>query len=74
MYYIIEIQTNGDTGAHIVTTRNDRYSAEAEYHRVLSAAAVSTVQKHACTLLNDEGKELMHQVYIHEQETPGEGE
>ena len=55
MYKIIEMQTNNGTTAHLVTTAATRNEAEAEWHRVLGAAAVSSVEIHSCVILSDEG-------------------
>lgn len=73
-YIVTEIQTF-DTGA--VSTPSyaydDRLSAEAKYHSILSGAAVSKLPVHACVLMTSEGRPLMNQCYTHkvepEQET-----
>ncbi len=71
-YYIIEIQkhANGEFG-HIVHWAYDenadraRLKAEAKYHEVLAAAAVSDLPQHAAALLASDGAEIMRQCYYH---------
>ena len=71
-YYIIEIQkhANGEFG-HIVHWAYDenadraRLKAEAKYHEVLAAAAVSDLPQHAAALLASDGAEIMRQCYRH---------
>lgn len=67
MYIVIEIQTT-DKVATLTTSYEDRNQAEAKYHAVLSAAAVSQVPKHGAVMLTDEGVRLKGECYIHEQE------
>ena len=72
-FYIIEIQqyTNGEFG-HIVHFAFDenatkaRLKAEAKYHEVLAAAAVSELPQHSATLLTSDGRAVMNQCYRHE--------
>ena len=61
MYFIIEIQN----GAYIITTKETINEAESEFHRILAAAAVSDVETHACTVLNNEGQQLLSRCYKH---------
>ncbi len=71
-FYIIEIQqyNNGEFG-HIVHFAFDenptkaRLKAEAKYHEVLAAAAVSELQSHSATLLTSDGRAIMNQCYKH---------
>ena len=71
-YYVFEIQkyANGEYG-HIVHWAADenadraRLKAEAKYHEVLAAAAVSELPQHAAVLLASDGAELMRQCYVH---------
>ena len=72
-FYIIEIQqyTNSEFG-HIVHFAFDenatkaRLKAEAKYHEVLAAAAVSELPQHSATLLTSDGRAVMNQCYRHE--------
>lgn len=76
-FYIIEIQqyTNGEFG-HIVHFAFDenatkaRLKAEAKYHEVLAAAAVSELPQHSATLLTSDGRAVMNQCYRHALPTP----
>ena len=78
-YYIFEIQQyiNGEFG-HIVHFAYDanptkaRLKAEAKYHQVLAAAAVSELPQHSASLLTSDGRCLMNQCYRHEIEVPEE--
>lgn len=71
-YYIFEIQRyiNGEFG-HIVHFAYDanatkaRLKAEAKYHEVLAAAAVSELPQHSATLLTSDGRAIMNQCYQH---------
>ena len=71
MYFIVEIQgfSNGSF-THLVTTAATRNQAESEYHRVLSAAAVSELPMHSAILFTGDGTPLLHQCYTHS--TPDE--
>ena len=47
-----------------------RLKAEAKYHEVLAAAAVSELPQHSASLLTSDGRCIMNQCYRHEIETP----
>ena len=66
MYIVIEIQTNanGSIGT-LVNSYADHNEAEAQYHRVLAAAAVSALPKHAAVMMSEEGFPLRHECYVH---------
>lgn len=74
-FYIFEVQQyiNGEFG-HIVHFAYDanptkaRLKAEAKYHQVLAAAAVSELPQHSATLLTSDGRVIMNQCYRHEIE------
>lgn len=80
-YYVFEIQKyqSGEYG-HIVHWAADenadraRLKAEAKYHEVLAAAAVSELPQHAAVLLASDGAELMRQCYVHAAAPAGEAE
>ena len=78
-YYIIEIQgyaTDPISYGHIVHYAYDedptkaRLKAEAQYHTVLAAAAVSELPTHSATLLTSDGRAVMNQCYRHETAAP----
>lgn len=68
MFVVIELQKTGNEVASIVTKHNTRNEADSKFYAVMSAAAVSNVEKHACTLLTEEGTALRNAYYEHEQE------
>ena len=69
MYFIIEIQGYaGGAFGHLVTTASTRNAADAEYHRILAAAAVSGLPLHSATILDGTGAELRHECYTHESD------
>lgn len=54
-YVVVELQKNGDTISNIVTAHDTLEDAEYKFHTVAASAAISNVEKHAVTLLNDDG-------------------
>jgi hypothetical protein len=73
LYVVIELQKNGDSIANIVTTHETRNEADSKFFSVLSAAAISTVEKHACSLLTEDGICIRSEAYEHSTEEPNEG-
>lgn len=69
MYYIIELQTNNGTPAHIVQTASTRNEAMSKYHQVLASAAISQVDIHACTIIDDHGISIAREFYVHNEES-----
>lgn len=65
MFFIIELQVNRDSGANIVQTADTQQEAMSKYHTVLSFAATSEVDKHSCIVLDDEGRQVARECYIH---------
>lgn len=65
IYYILEIQNDNGTYAHLVRTSESRLQAESVYHQVLASAAVSTLTSHAAILMTSEGDMIAHQNYTH---------
>lgn len=68
MYYIIELQTTNGTPAHIVQTASTRNEAMSKYHQVLASAAISQVDIHACTIIDDHGISIAREFYVHNEE------
>ena len=64
MYIVIELQTN-ETTANIVTAYESLAQAEQHYHSVLAAAAVSEVRKHSAVMIDEEGKFIKSECYMH---------
>lgn len=75
MYIVVEIQTAANGAVSTLTwsyaSRND---AEAQYHTVLSAAAVSALPKHAAIMFSEEGFPLRNECYKHETAAVEQGE
>ena len=76
-YYIVEIQkSHSGEYAHIVHYAFDtaadtaRLKAEAQYHTVMAAAAVSDTAMHSATLISAEGVPLLNQCYKHAAAAP----
>lgn len=68
MYFIVELQVNGDSGANIVQTADTYEKAMSKYHTVLASASVSEVEKHSCIVLDDEGRHMARECYKHIKE------
>lgn len=66
MFIVIELQKNGNELSNIVTTFTDKNQAESKFYQVMSAAAVSSVDKHSVCLLTEDGECLMAGTYMHE--------
>lgn len=65
-YIVVEIQTAAN-GA-VATTVNDyadQKQAEARFHTILAAAAVSNLAKHSAIMFSEEGFPLRHECYSH---------
>ena len=68
MYIVVELQKNGDQLSNIVTSHATRNDADSKFYQVMAAAAVSNVEKHACTIITEEGASLRSGYYEHKQE------
>lgn len=73
-YYIIEIQkSHAGEYAHLIHWEYDanadiaRQKAEAKFHAVLAAAAVSDTAMHSATLISAEGTPLRNECYHHSE-------
>ena len=56
MYILIEMQTNGEqTAIPPIITRTEWHEAEAEFHRLCSVAATSSVPVHTVMLVDEHG-------------------
>lgn len=65
-YIVIELQTNADsTVGNIVNTYSSREEADARYHTILAAAAISEVPVHAAVLMTSNGNALRNECYRH---------
>ena len=62
-YIVVELQTTGNTVAHIVTDHNDQQTAEQKFHNVLAAAAVSNVQLHGAMIMPADMRDFRRELY-----------
>lgn len=66
MYIIMEVQVFADDNiGTLCYTYSDKNIAEQKYHSVLSAAAVSTLPRHTCFMLMDNGRVVRSESYEH---------
>ena len=72
MFIVIEMQ-NGVVGNN-VWTYGSRDAAFSKYHSVLSVAAVSSVECHACVILYENGQIVESQYFEHIPEPNQSGE
>lgn len=66
-FYVIECQANA-TGAVIPVWYDNEAQADQKYHMILSAAAVSNVEKHGAIKISDDFRILKREIY---DRTPG---
>lgn len=62
MYIVMEIQND----ATLVNAYSSRDEAEAKYHTILAAAAVSNVKVHSAVMITSEGYYVKSECYKHE--------
>ena len=73
MFIVIEMQTNGNSTAVLpVTTKETQNEAESVAYTALSAAAISSVEKHTVMVIDDEGAVYLQRCYHHGEEIDGE--
>ena len=65
MFVVIEIQKNGDVATPITTLFTNKEAAYSQYHTILAAAAISSVQEHSAILVSEEGNYVLHEKFIH---------
>lgn len=58
MYVVLEIQTNGNKTATLVTIKSELNEAESVYYQILAAAAISSVEVHTAVLMRITGETL----------------
>ena len=68
MLYVLEFQTNGNSGSVIPTAYTEQSDAETKYHDILKFAAKSAVEKHGAMIITDDMFETKHELYIHPAE------
>ena len=68
-YIVLETQTtHGVTAIVPPLAYYDRNEAEAQFHTILAAAAISEVEEHAAVLLTSDGRVLRNECYRHTNE------
>lgn len=65
MFIVIEIQMIGETIATLTYQFNTLNEAEAKYHSILAAAAVSALPMHSAALLTNAGTLVKSEYYDH---------
>ena len=66
MFILIEMQTTGEqTAIPPIVTKTDRNEAEAEFHRLCSIAAVSSVPIHTVMMVDEYGNTQRAEHYTH---------
>ena len=66
MYIIIEMQTNKEQTTLLpAITKSDLNEAYQSYYQILSAAAVSKVQRHTALILNEVGNVVRVESFEH---------
>lgn len=66
MYIVIELQTNADGAVgNLVYKYDSRDEAEAKYHSILAAAAISALPVHAAVMLTNAGTMVKSEFYRH---------
>lgn len=65
MYSIIELQTNDGVTAHVYQTADTKEQAMSKYHTVLASASISAVEYHTCFVVDEQGKYLARECYMH---------
>lgn len=68
MFIIIELQTTKGQTANIVTTRETKDEAMSAYHSILAAAAISNVEYHTAVVMDEQGRYLARECYVHLQD------
>ena len=63
-YIVIELQKfDNGTVATLVTQYTAFPQAEAAFHQVMAAAAVSALPKHGCIIMTDSGEIVRNEIY-----------
>ena len=65
MYIVIELQKTGDNLEHLEFILTDYNQALNKYHTVLAYAAVSNVERHSATILDEWGEVLKNESFEH---------
>ena len=74
MFSIIELQTTGEQTIHNYFTAETHDAAMSKYHEVLMYAAISSVEKHVCIVMDERGRYVARECYEHIVPTSQEAE
>lgn len=69
MFTVIELQTTDGVTSTIVTNHASENEANQKYHQILSYAAVSDIDVHAATILDQYGNLWKNEYYEHKEES-----
>ena len=73
MFIVIELQKVNDSQvANIVTAYTEQNAAEAKFHDILRAAAVSTLPCHSAVILDETGRTIKGPEFYRHEVTPNE--
>lgn len=64
-YVVVELQTTAGTTNVLTNSYSDRNTVEQKYHQILSYAAVSTVEFHTASMLDQFGNVIKSECYTH---------
>ena len=70
MYYIIEIQQTNDVPAILTQTAETKNEALSKFHLIMASAALSSVEYHTCVVMDEQGKYLERECFIHAAPEP----
>ena len=62
-FIVIEIQKNEGAISTIVTQHSTLNEARLKYHQILSAAAVSDLERHGAVLIREDGYSVAYETY-----------
>ena len=65
MFVVVELQETNGKLQNLVTAHDTLQKAEAKYHTVLAAAAISSVDIHSAVLLSSTGNVIKSESYRH---------
>lgn len=65
MFFVIELQTNQDGTAGILTwTYPTKNEALSKYHTILSFAAVSDLPVHSAVVIDEQGRQIAREAFV----------
>lgn len=70
MYYIIEIQETDGVPAILTQTQDTKDKALSVFHTILGYAALSEVEYHTCVVMDEQGRYIARECFIHPRPEP----